>query len=620
MRFITPSPFHCLIFALVLAMGFPGLTQAQQPTFTGEAEVLAVDLPVTVERGAFGEWLTGKPVVTGPSPEDFELLVDGQPRPVVAVAPPNPEDDPWRFLVWFDLRLLEPEGVRWAATLLGDRAEELTAVGTVEILLVEDAPRRLLAPSRSPEEIREVLSQLALFPEAEHSVLGLRSAYLDELEEDAATADWASRVAVEERRLIEERYDLLLTHLAGDPPAPSGRRALLYVQGGFDLDPETFYGPGAVGEGPSLLPLTRELSRTLAAYGWVSLAWLPPEPELLVEGLRIGKWLVRFRGPHVVQPTEEELDQTIRDEPTERDRGGSVLGRMFPFGLHAKLQEHRDPDLAEAYLELGISLRGEGSLDDSEEALRRALYHFAEDPRTAGRQAMTQVELAAVLAERGDEGGARRAMENAQTLDPEVVIEEALPSFRRREAFAERLAATTSGYLVRGRKDLERALQDLRWRLRLTYQLAGGAEAGPLPLELRFRGREEGLAWPGWSRGATPEAVAAARLRHHLRGSTDGVRSTAFEGWLTVAHRGDGVELQLQGEPAEGRRIVPRLSLARLGEDDGITVEHLYPPPGEKPGDGWQGFLPLSTSSVEFLGFLVEDLSSGLWEVRWLEP
>ena len=626
-----------LILWLLMLLVFADRSPAQEPPqFTDEERVIVIDMPVAFQQSAWREWASGRAVPKEVDPEDFQILVEGREQKVVAVGTPSAESEPWHLVVWIDLLALEPAGLRWAATTLGRQAERLTGLGTVEVLLVEEEPRLLLPVDDNPQALEDALSQLALFPEGRHEILDLRNGLAEVLgaeEEDGSKDEGLlTEMVATETRFLQSRQDLLLTWLTREEGRQSGPRALLWVHGGFDLDPTKFYGSSDLASQPSPAHHHRELVRTLASYGWVTLPMVPPEPELLVEGTRIGKWLVRAAPPQYTPPTSEELDRAERDEPTER-AGRSLLGRIFLGGVHAKLQEHRDPELAEAYLELGTSRESQGDLEGAEESFRKALYHFAQDPRTASRQAEAMNRLGTVLETRGEARSAREIREHAHRLDPGDSTEDepVVALVNGAEPF-EQAAQATSGWLIRQGATLARALEDLSQRLRLTFQVPETFDDALLPVKVSFQGAHQVLRFPSWSRQSTPPSVRSARLRrllfeeggeNFLPVRQDGTpRLSALPGF-----RGDQLELLLEldlGDSLAGpRQIVPRIQLAFSTEE--IGVDPLVRPAlrldSEEIQSGlWRYRLPVDPpEDAQRLAVVVEDLLSGVWGGVWLD-
>lgn len=149
------------------------------------------------------------------------------------------------------------------------------------------------------------------------------------------------------------------------------------------------------------------------------------------------------------------------------------------------------------------------------DAARQALVYFADDPRTAERQARTLILLGEVYREGGEEQKARAALRRAARRDPRALaghpVLAALPAAP--EAALGALAETTGNSLVRADLDLEGALDALdRWGT-VTVQLSGPPDRGLHEVEIRRAPGGVRLAGPGWLRFGTPGSVAEARKR-----------------------------------------------------------------------------------------------------------
>ncbi len=100
--------------------------------------VTAIDVSVEVSRAK------GRKGPAGLRTEDFEVLLDGQPRPVVAV---SPAQTGWQTVLYFDYELAGQRTVRWAAETLAEQAEALVSRGSVEVVVADPLPRHLLLPT-----------------------------------------------------------------------------------------------------------------------------------------------------------------------------------------------------------------------------------------------------------------------------------------------------------------------------------------------------------------------------------------------------------------------------------------------------------------------------------------
>ena len=583
-----------------LVGGRPATAQdeAREGGFAGRERVTAVDLVVEAA------WL--------PPSGGLEVTEDGEERPVVSVEQAG-EAEPWRLVVWFELPLATPEGVRWAADALAERAADLVELGTVEVVVADPEPRTVLPPARDAEALVRALAAIAQEARAGDELVRLRRAVARELAgaapADAEEADLARTAAAEEARFVEERADALLVRLAAiaAEPGTGSRRALLLVAAGWDLDPAAFYraclardasepartrrpwrkpepdraapASGEVGWPAGTGATTEALARTLAAYGWVTLALATPVPQE-------PEWHLRRRA-------EVWIDQSHR------------------------------PEAGEAYLELGRALAAQGELERAVDTYRDAIHAFYDHPASAARQALAEAELGDVLARMERHGEAERWWRRALARDSSLAARYpgAAAALAAPREPLEALAKATAGRLVRDDPErpgaLESALGTLEERVRITYQRPGPPDGGLHPLTVRRDGRERPLPAPAWARAGTPETVAAARLRRLLAtGETAG--STLVV--TADAAPGGAVHLRLV-PPAHGPLADPdhqpvlRVSLAALGPDGETAIRHRAPDSASlTAGEPWvYRFAVDLQPGHEPAAVLVEDLSSGLW-------
>lgn len=662
--------------------------QSGAQVFHDAQRVTAVDLLVTYERDGAQQWATGSELPKKLVPEDFTVQLDGEPVEVVAVAPPD--EARWHFLVYIDAELCSQETLIWATTRLGEHLDSLLAQGHVEIVIADPLPRSLLQSTDDRAEVERVLAQLALQSKATARLQQLRDEFLLHIAEQPADDRLLDLLATEELAMVAKRHDLLTTWLVdrssaplGEPIAALDRRALLYVSDGFDTDPAAFYDqfltpntdsdsdsdsdsdgnsdsategtdhaiggdPAAVDEtpvevakkvparrhtDPSIPHPSRGLSQVLAAYGWVGLPMLPPEPELLTHGLRLGKFLIKPLRPYM---SEADPDDSARADQHGLRGVFQRLNQLILLGVRVKYEEHRDVDKAEAYLELALALHGQDKLEDAAEAYEKALFHFSSDPRTADRQAVALAGVGDMLAELGERQAAQRAYDKALTLDPSlaedigtgIAFVDAARSLRP-------LADATVGQLLRGGRDLESFLASSPQKVRLTYQLEDlprGTLQDVQVTSSRLTGR---LLYPRWSRSGTPELVTEARLRQLL--GAEPSLSALVDGEITG---GDTAAPSLQAnldasgaltltlnrpaapslpEAPESSQLptAVRLSLASASEDGEIHITHrrlvLTDDPRQiTPGDD------LDLDDAAWVA-LVEDLESGSWQARMLD-
>ncbi len=630
-------PGHRLLLAVLLPVSFLAVPTASvleaqppaSPPFTDEQRVTAVDVMVEIvsrrQKGA----VPALPSYLGP--DDFEVVYEGEPLEVVGVSAFGPaqhahDGEPWSIVVYFDRRLVNPADASWAAGELFEAAQQLAALGDVEVVTADPAPRPLVEPTRDAELLGSVLAEIALFPEGnDHELLRIRDELLDELgkaDSEIDPAELAAFAVAEEKRIVRRQLDALLTWLA-DKEAGT-RRALFLVGAGFDLAPEAFYRSrldraakkALSGETGELEDDLEALGRTLAAYGWITFPLVPPAEDPPSKGVRIGKW--RLGAPR--GDTRETAVDPLHPEET--------VGPVMLNFLNLTREGSRDPEKAESYLEFGATLAEQDELPEAEQAFRMALYHFGEDPETAARQAAALVELGEVLERQGRRREARAAFHEARELDPETVPADETPlaELAAPAVPLEKLGGRTAGSLVRGSDDLAATLAALPYRVRVTYQLPGPPDGALHPLEVRCERRGCELRAPAWARSGTPDEVAAARIRRWLADDD-------FEGTLEVrarlvpgSHR-IAAELELPGVAAgeDGEGPALRLTLG-YGDPESIAeVRHERRVPREIEGEErWSvevGFSPdlLPAEGSRGVAVGVEHLATGRWGAAVVE-
>lgn len=562
-----------LLGAALSAAAQPGTPEAP---YAAEERVTAVDVLVAKDGG----W---------PRAGELEARVDGEPRHVVGVEAPA-EGGPWRIVLYFDLALSDEHQVAWAAEVLSARLPELLAGGEVELVVADPEPRTAVSAPADAEVLAEALGRLALLPRADDALVEHRLGVLRELEalDDPAAVPpeaWQA-LAAEEAALVRTSLDTLLLALAersGDGPA---RRCVLLATGGFDLAPGWL--PAEPAPASPLGEAVTGLGRTLAAHGWLAVPLLAPPASGTVPGWRLGKWRI--------------------------------------YGVTATYEEDRDPERAEAYLALAEARRDQGELDGAADAARKALIHFADDPRTAERQAKTLVLLGDVHEAQGEGQKARRVWRRAIRRDPHALaghpVTRALPAAPE-EALA-RLAAGTGGQVARSEGDLTRALHDLdRWGV-VTVQLPGLPDGGLHATEIvrTGQGPAGSLEGPGWLRFGTPETVAEARIRRLLEGHPGG--ELQVESVLVTGQEGASASLTARvtlsdPDAADTTPTVLRLT-AILGAAEGEPQVHHLGTYELPPGAEATLTVPLPTTTPPEWGLLqVENLLTNTWGATLLE-
>lgn len=507
-----------------------GRGTAADRAFEGEEVVTAVDLLVTVRPGvgsALKQWTRGWDLPPGIEAGSFEVQVDGDPVPVIAVEEITGgravASDPWNQVVLIDVQGSRTRDLTVALDLLTRHVEDLVQLGVTSIFLRNHNIERVLAPTRDPEELSRVLSQLTLTLKGEDELsdvrYGLRRELLDQSwPRRAADRRTAEALETERGRVLRHQDQLLA--LAAELSRDAGSRRVLYwVSGGFDSAPEDFYRVKGEESGESELQTpdfaqeTRDFGRSLAGYGWLVVPMVPAAPDPL-----------RGKGP------------------------GVRVGKMRLHGVVGTYEAERRPKRAQAYLELGQAHLGAGRWEDAAEALDRAYYHFWGDPRTSSKQAAALAHLGEAWERLEAEGKARQALEMAAELDPavtEAAIRSQVELRAERERWAvretgeapgrlsiddrmgfmvtplsrphqplEAVAGMTSGRVVKDRRRWQEAESDLRMRVRVTAQVPGRADGRLHPLSLAWSGPgEASLASRSWLRSGVPERLTTALAR-----------------------------------------------------------------------------------------------------------
>jgi hypothetical protein len=246
-------------------------------------------------------------------PQDFQVLDQGVKCPVVRVEPIGATSGTWVFRVYFDLTLAKPTTVFRSAVALAARVPRLLQLGSVEILVADPQPQRVLEASRDAQAIEAVLSDIAGRAGQKRSSEPTYSKPLDP-------------------SLLRVQCDRMLTALAGNPPA--GPHALFWVVDPIylatdavaQLGRETSPTPSLTDEKPRQDPsgaaaTLASTARVLSGYGWVALA-------MPMRGLSGTK--EKGADDDMLQ-----LQRTLQSAPTEpngaRPAGGSFTPLIMAF-------------------------------------------------------------------------------------------------------------------------------------------------------------------------------------------------------------------------------------------------------------------------------------------------
>jgi hypothetical protein len=222
-------------------------------------------------------------------PQDFQVLEDGNFRQVVKASPvAAAEPAPWHLVLYFDRVLADPDTVFFTANTLAQQAARLTALGAVDVVIADPQPRVALAECREPKQLEQALTELAAQAgrqrgaprqaEARPQAPGQREA--GRLQASGAKAGQpgaaaASSAAGLEPQAVRRQEDRLVALAAGHPGG--GPHALVLVANGFD----TSRSGGSADSATAAV--AEEPARTLAAYGWITLAAPMRRQELGIE-------------------------------------------------------------------------------------------------------------------------------------------------------------------------------------------------------------------------------------------------------------------------------------------------------------------------------------------------
>jgi hypothetical protein len=192
-------------------------------------------------------------------PQDFQVTEDGRFRQVVKASPVMAgEAGAWQLVIYVDRVLAEPESVFVTANALAQRSAQLTALGTVALVVADPAPRILLAETREPKMLEQALTDIAAQAERQ------RAASSHPAPGQAAPRQEKPAALAPEPEVVRRQEDQLVALLAGR--SGGGPRALVLVANGFDTSTS---GGGA---DSARAAVAEEPGRTLAAYGWITLA------------------------------------------------------------------------------------------------------------------------------------------------------------------------------------------------------------------------------------------------------------------------------------------------------------------------------------------------------------
>lgn len=214
-------------------------------------------------------------VVLDLQPDEVQVLEDGMPTALLELTPgvgpvDRPGSDPrsqqrgdelsgtwrpWRVVVYVSTelagRFVLPELCRLAA----DEAERLTDLGAVDVVLADPRPRLITEAGSRPADVRLALETVAADAAGVTTVERIRNDFAREFRpgvgfdikahaEQSTPRSFAARArlaAHRERSAIQGDLDRMVAWIQTQPPTTRG--LLVWMTGGFDLNPADFYIP-----------------------------------------------------------------------------------------------------------------------------------------------------------------------------------------------------------------------------------------------------------------------------------------------------------------------------------------------------------------------------------------
>lgn len=221
-------------------------------------------------------------------PTDLEALWNGSPQAIqsvdrIAAGAPDPDESMyWKVVVYVDAPLTTVQGFHRATKLLRQRAEQLTALGPVTVVVADPQPQihgsqiaKAALLERSLEDLREAALGLG-------ELVWLRQRFSMDGSAESSEIDAIEALRREAELLEQRRIDLLRS---ARELASAGPKLLLLIQDGFDANPRHFYAPESaisLREDPTIEPRISDVAQTLASEGWVVVPLaLAPDRDLL---------------------------------------------------------------------------------------------------------------------------------------------------------------------------------------------------------------------------------------------------------------------------------------------------------------------------------------------------
>ena len=200
---------------------------------------------------------------------------------------------PWRVVIYVSTELAGRFVLPALCRRTAGEANRMTNLGPVEVVLADPTPTLLVEAGRRPEDVRQALEEVARDASGVTTVEQIRTAFMREFKPgvgfDAhytltqsspmASAAKAQASIHRERAVIRGELDRLVAWMQSQPPTARG--LLVWMTGGFDLNPADFYIPLVEQIDPakaevlrsdySMLSLEKDVQQMVEvalAYGW----------------------------------------------------------------------------------------------------------------------------------------------------------------------------------------------------------------------------------------------------------------------------------------------------------------------------------------------------------------
>jgi hypothetical protein len=216
----------------------------------------------------------GRPVLDL-RPDELLVLEDGQPVRLIGLEPGHgpraagpgdepslehpptaPADEtPWRVVVYVSTELAGRFVLHTLCRQTAGNADRLTALGPVDVVLADPSPKILTEADQQPDEVRASLTQLADSASGATTIDQIRSSFTRDFKPGVgfdisytvtqpspqAIAAKARSSIYRERTIVRRELGRMVAWLQSQPPVARG--LLLWMTGGFDLNPSDFYIP-----------------------------------------------------------------------------------------------------------------------------------------------------------------------------------------------------------------------------------------------------------------------------------------------------------------------------------------------------------------------------------------